>query len=211
MLTIYSANIYNRIISGVEKNIDPTLKEAVSDFQNGCQEAFNYLMYKYDQSFKNNVFKYHDEDIYQELSMCLFNSAQKYKVGQNKAKFNSYFWTSAKNWLGSYGLKNTAQHRTAPGGTISMYSVNDEGQMLYESFVDEDEVISSKDKEFRNYIKDECTNFSELDKNIIRYLMDGYNKTEIARILGVSNPTVHKHIEKLRTGKFRKIMHDYSA
>ena len=180
-------------------NVVPTLEEAVSDYQYGCQEAFNYLFRYYKSKLEYNVNRYHDEDVFQELSMILHRCAKRYRAG-GSSKFNTFFWTCAQNHLGAYtDAKKTYKRRCNEEAVSLDAPLDDEGEntigsgLVDEAAAGEFDSVTLKDAL-------ECTVYpviSKEDRYIINLIAEGEAMTSIGRRLGVSTMAIYNRLRRL--------------
>lgn len=95
----------------IEEDYDElTLETAVADFNNGDQDAFDYIFMFYRPKLENVARKMNDEDLSQELAIVLYKAALSFNHNAG-AKFNTYFWKCAQNHIGTQKIRQGAQKR----------------------------------------------------------------------------------------------------
>jgi len=188
------------------KKHKPTIEEAVSDFRNGCQEAFDYVYEYYKPKINYMVFskaeKGKEEEMFSDITMQLFQCMQKYKFGS--IKFNTFFWRCAQNVVGIHFTAQTTQKRNNIYGYIPIDAkVNNkkgEGSLIQDIIEDRHATDYFHQVEFECSLN-KCVlpKFSDnKDKIIIKMLAKGYMIKDICKELNITSSGVHLRIKKIR-------------
>lgn len=109
-----------RLGGGTELNIEEadfenesdeiSLEQAVQDYKNGIQEAFDYIFSIYKPRLERLGKRMNDDELAQDLSIVLFKAALAFSE-KGGAKFNTFFWKCAQNHIGTQKIRKAAQKR----------------------------------------------------------------------------------------------------
>lgn len=169
--------------------------------KNRDEDLFNMIYKFYIPKFKYIAFKMSNEDIEQELSIALLSAINTFKEGTN-AKFNTYFWTCAKNHLGVLKTHNWAKKRANNNYLTSLQQLitasdgsNTELGDLIEDYKSD---MPFAEVNFTTFL--ETTIYpiiNEDDRFIISKFIEGYTHEEISKMLRVSTQYVHTKFRRL--------------
>ena len=182
----------------------PTIEEAVADYRNGCQDAFEYV-YKYFEPKIRYMAKTKGncvctEDLFSEITLQLFQCVKKYKFG--KIKFNTFFWRCAQNVVGMYYTRKNAQKRKNEFGEVSLNlqpSDNDHNELKdiipdknSENCFDDIQLECYLEKAIFPYLTD------DRDKKIIKLLAQGYEITDMCNFVHLSKQCIYIRMKRIR-------------
>ena len=191
------------------------LENLVIDYQtNHNDDVFQEIFTKYKPKFERCSRRMNNEDIVQELSIALLSACRTFKK-DHKAKFNTYFWSIARNHLGLLRTQKLAYKRMAQNNQISLQALASEEANHDAEFIDmlEDPHGEQQihDKLLNIFLETEFyTHLPEVTSNIFHYLIQGYAPMDIAKILNISVVTVHNKVKKIRSMKlFSKVLIKY--
>jgi RNA polymerase sigma factor (sigma-70 family) len=192
-------------------NSDIKLEQAVKDYRNGCEEAFNYIFKYYKPKLERLAYRKNDDELSQELLIVLHKAVNTYDNSM-RAKFNTYFWKCAQNHMGVLKIKRNAKKRTAKYGEVSMNKKFDtgDGKIGYERFISDDTIkLDYKKATFYSILEEKIYPYlKESEKETINLYLEGLTLEEIGEELGITAPAVHVKLrrmaDKKRIGKFLK-------
>ena len=203
----------NRLKNKNKKRKKPTIEEAVSDYRNGCQEAFEYVYNHYKSKIKYmasvKAEKGHEEELFSDITMQLFQCMKKYKFGS--VKFNTFFWRCAQNVVGVHFTPKTTQKRNNIYGFIpidsKVNSAKNDGSILQDIIEDK-----STDDLF-NQIDFNCTLEEYIlpclsdnkDRMILKLLSHGYIVKDICKTIHMTPAGVYLRLKKIRENINNKI------
>lgn len=139
------------------------IEQAVYDYLNGQEEAFDYIYNHYRPVLERLGRRRNDDELAQELSVVLFHAVQKFDILAG-VKFNTFFWTCAQNHIGTQNIRKNAQKRS---GTKKVEKVVYNPETGKEEVVTE--VVKTKVVSLQSTLKNkdsetEIANFIENDK-----------------------------------------------
>lgn len=187
----------------LNKNIP--LEEAVKDFQNNIPEAFDHIYEHYKPKFERLARRQNNEELVSELSIALLKAVDTFQDNKG-AKFNTYFWTCARNLLGALKTYNKAKKRTAENGIISIqqcYS-NEKSEVQLEAFLEDEQNSKFQDRSiFKLLLESEIYPYLKDDERIAcEMIQRGYTLEEIGEKLGgITAPAVHVKFRRLASKK----------
>lgn len=196
-----------------------SLEQAVADYQEGTDEAFDYLYDYYKPKLERLSYRKNDEELVQELGIVLLRAIQTFDDSCG-AKFNTYFWKCARNHMGTLNIRKRAKKRTAENGIVSMqqpFSMNNSKDSEAEigSLIKDTEGELSYEKSMFHMTLEQNV-FPYLKENeitAIKMLLDGYTLEEIGQQLGgITAPAVHvkfrRLAEKKHVGKQLRLLYE---
>lgn len=193
------------------KETDQLLNQLVIQYQQEKNEdkkndIFNQVYKSYKVKFDRLAFKFHNEDLTQELSIALLKAMDTYNSDM-LVKFNTYFWKIAQNYIGLIMYYNSAAKRlpTAPliylDQPINIDNAHDTASLCD---IIEDEKCSNEQKDLEFYIfleTDIFINLSVVQITIIKLYLNGYTMTEIAHLLGTNTSGIQNKVRSIRQNK----------
>ena len=164
---------------------------------------FDEIYKAYLPKLKYMAFKMKNEDIVQELSIVLLNAVQTFKEGTN-AKFNTYFWTCAKNHLGVLNTHNWAQKRAHNNYLLSLHKTitgQDGSETEFGDLIEDPDAYMKFDNiDFIVFLENNIYPFlNKDDKFMIQKFVEGYTHEEISKMLDVTTQNIHSRFKKLKT------------
>lgn len=189
-----------------DKSQKVTLKQAVEDFTNGIDDAFNFIYVHYRPILERWGRRYNDDELgYELLDVVLLTAVKTYN---NKAgtKFNTYFWACAQNYVHCNTIKKNAQKRAHNKDMISlqrkcMYK-GDQSEVELESMIEDNKSTkNSHDNELRLSIlsMDDCLKNNEIQ--ILLKLLDNFTLQEIGNDLGVTAAAICMSLKRIAKKK----------
>lgn len=182
-----------------------TLDEAVIDYRNGVEDAFELIYGHYKPIFDRVAGRRNDEDLVQELSIILIHCIKHFKEDSSN-KFNTFFWHCAQNHIRMLHNKGNALKRKANKEATSIYksiSTDDKTIELIDVIKDNDSnkgyntVLNKtilRDNVFRNLKQDEVI--------ACKMIMDGYTLEEIGkRLNNITAPAVYVKLKRIGNKK----------
>lgn len=97
-----------------------TLEQAVGDFRNGIQEAFDHIYGYYEPKLIRWGKRYNNEELGIELLHIVLLNAVNAFDNTAGAKFNTYFWACAHNYVNVHKKRNDAKKRQHYKNMISL-------------------------------------------------------------------------------------------
>ena len=192
------------------KEDDDKLDQLVLQYQkNPIDENFELIYNIYKQKFNSIAFYMQDEDIYQELSIALYNAV----ISFNKdhiTKFNTYFWRCAKNYLGILKIHSQAKKRNS-GQLIYLDQPIVNNEYSYLDLVEDYSIQNKLDDILLDlFLEQALCKVPELNRNIFIMYIHGYTLTDIQQILHVPIASVFLKIKKIKESvAFRKKIIEY--
>ncbi|NEP85319.1 MAG: sigma-70 family RNA polymerase sigma factor [Okeania sp. SIO3B3] len=163
-------------------------------FQNGDEQAFEYIVKRYKVKLFNYINKYikdldRSEEIAQEVFIRVYRSKDRYKI---KAKFSTYIYRIALN-LAYNEVRNRNRRKTDLQDEFDDKSFdlnvreNDTPEKIYER------------KEVEKIVNQEISNLSGKYKDVILLCdIEGLSYKETAQILDISIGTVQSRLSRGR-------------
>lgn len=201
------------------------LEQAVYDYLNGEEEAFDYIHEHYRPVLERLAKRKNDEDIAQELSIVLYHAVQKFDILAG-VKFNTFFWTCAQNHIGTQTIRKNAQKRSG-AKKVSKTVLNEETgveeiieEIVKTKVVSLQSTLKNKDSEteIANFVESDFAKadyrkanlkialeellsskmISEDEKIAIEMIGDNATLVEIGEKLGnITAPAVHVKLRRL--------------
>lgn len=194
-----------------------TLEQAVSDYvKEDIDDAFDYLYAHYQPILNRWGKRCNNEELGVELlDIVLFNAVKTFDATAG-AKFNTYFWTCAKNYINCYKIKHDAkkrQHNKKMSSLQQKYSYkSDSGDVELEKLIEDKSLQQeSKDYELKMSIKSLEGYLKPNEITILLRLIDNDTLQEIGDDLGVTAAAVCMTLKRLSkkknvAGKLRNIL-----
>lgn len=183
--------------------------------QNANDDLFNEIYKIYLPKFKYVAFKMHNEDIEQELAIALMNAIKSFKSELN-VKFNTYFWTCAKNHLGILYTRAWAKKRANNNFLVSLQQQilqddNNNDTELIDMIEDPLAVVDFSNANFNAFLENTLyPHLQATDQFIISKYVQGYTHEEISKLLNTTTSHIHVCFRKLSTQpKIRKLLLSY--
>ena len=178
-------------------------------------DIFNKIYKCYKNQFNYIAFKFHNEDLIQELSIALLKALDKYDKDRG-TNFNNYFWKIAKNHIHIIAYYNHAIKRlpTIPlvylDQPIQSHKSN---ECIYLYDIIEDQYITQfyKDLNFYLFLEQEIYKLlSPMNIAIIKLYLCGYTIIEIAHILHTDRNKIQSKFTAIRNNKkIRRKFNEY--
>lgn len=188
-------------------NKDNRIELAVQKYkQTNSEEYFNEVFKHYDNILKRwskrSTSNYIEQEELYSMSLETFvRTMQNWKVEKN-VKFNTYFWTNIRYGMSIRGRYKKAKKRKADDLSISIHSPisrNKNEDNLYLEAVIKDDNNEMDNIELKTAFIN--MNIKERDKEIICYMIDGYNATQIAKMLDVTPACLTMTLRRLGKSK----------
>lgn len=182
--------------------------------QNANDDLFNEIYKIYLPKFKYVAFKMHNEDIEQELAIALMNAIKSFKSELN-VKFNTYFWTCAKNHLGILYTRAWAKKRANNNFLVSLQQQilqDDTNDIeLMDTIEDPLAEVDFSNANFNAFLENTLyPHLQATDRFIISKYVQGYTHEEISKLLHTTTSHIHVCFRKLSTQpKIRKLLLSY--
>ena len=186
-------------------------EELVEMFKAGDEMAFEVLMestekirYKVAQDYLN-IPGSELEDLLQDGVMLLVKAAYQYNPDKGAA-FSTFLYSRLQKLYKDQFRAETADKRNAHGMVLSYDQLNENSEYDEEGDTLGNEIFSVEVEEYSIIEIRETIKRVSLSKNedkVIRMLMDGKTKKEIADFMKVKSPSVHTYVH--RAGEKLKI------
>lgn len=179
-----------------------TLEQAVEDFSDGIDDAFNYIYAHYNPILTRWGRRYNNDELGSELLDIVLLSAVKTFNNKAGTKFNTYFWTCAQNYINCNRIKNNAQKRAHNKDMISlqqkcMYK-NDQSETELGSMIeDKKSKDSTHDSELKLSILAMKDCLKENEIKILLRLIDNFTLQEIGDDLGVTAAAICMSLKRI--------------
>lgn len=163
----------------------------------------------YDYKLKSIIEK---DDFYQDVNICLFRKLKSYD--ESKSSINTFIYnvirSTGKNSIQlaqgrAKGIDKLDIKRNSvsmdKSFTLENGNIGTLGDFIQNDYSLEDEVIQV------NIINDmlNMDSLSEIQKTLLRLLLEGYTKAEISKILNITYNTVEYHFKKSKEKIARKM------
>lgn len=177
------------------------IEKSVRAYQDGNKQSFDFIYNAYKPKFDRMAKRFNNEDLVQELGFALFKAVCTYGK-QSVAKFNTYFWTCARNHIGSLNIKNSAKKRTSEFGEISINAIvqspSGDAVTLSDIIEDPDQEKYNDERMFECFLKEKIfVNLSHNDIVTLKMFLQGYTLEEISNVFHVSSPAIHAKLRRL--------------
>jgi len=167
-------------------------------------DIFNKIYRYYRPKFNYIAFKFHNEDLSQELCIALIQAIHKYNPLLN-IKFNTFFWKIARNYIHVIIYYNNAKKRipTLPLAYLDKpIDTSDETINLIDIIEDKRIAQFNNDMEFYTFLETDIYQYLKPTHiAIIKLYLCGYTFDEISNILNVNIMTIYNHIRSIRNNK----------
>ena len=179
------------------------MEAAVRAYQNGNESSFSIIYNVYKPKFDRMAKRFKNEDLSQELCYALVKAVKTYSKN-SVAKFNTYFWTCARNHIGSLNIRAGAKKRTAEFGEISINTqvYTENGNCVEVGDIIEDPAYEKNEERrmFEFFLEDKVFgNLKENEVKTVKMFMRGYTLEDISKVFHISSPAVYAKIKKLGT------------
>lgn len=207
------------------------IENAVYDFLNGEDDAFDYIYGHYRPILDRLSYRKNDDELSQELSIVLYHAVQKFDILAG-VKFNTFFWTCAQNHIGTQNIRKNAQKRSGAQKVekIVINELTGEEEVVIEviktKVVSLQSTLKNKDSETEvgnfvesKFAKQDYRNsnlemsfkqisdlglINEKEMTAIKMVTQGATLAEIGQVLGnITAPAVHVMLRRL--GKKKQI------
>lgn len=189
----YKENDIEMLVSLYQRDYSQEIFEAV-------MKACEGLVIKVAQKYHETIPSLDLEDLVSEGNIILWDAVKTYEPGKG-CKFTTFLYSClSRNYNNLYRFENAEKRR--PGGFIrsveqmengTEYEGNEERSSGSEELAAE--CIEYNMVELRAALK--TIAFSDREHEVIRYLMDGKSKPEIADLIGVKTPTIHSYVKRI--------------
>lgn len=180
--------------------MDPFEVETLIKAKSGDNESFEKLLKKYEKYIYMNTKNYYlidgdKEDLVQEGMIGLLKGIKSFDFSR-EASFKTFVIMCMRRQIIS-ALKNSNSKKNQ----ILNVSYIDEDKMKENLFEEKspnaEEVFMYKElmQEFKTYSE---KHFSKLEKEVLRFLINGYSYGEIAEILNKSNKTIDNTYQRIK-------------
>ncbi len=166
----------------------------------GDNESFEILLKKYEKYIYMNTKDYYladgeKDDLIQEGIIGLLKGIKNYDA-QKEASFKTFvIMCMRRQIITALKTSNTKKHRMLN----ALYNDVDENNyyMYPEKSPSPEEILISKElmEEFKEYTKE---HFSDLEKEVLGYLIQGYNYGEIAKIMDKPNKAIDNAYQRIK-------------
>lgn len=187
-----------------DKNTMPkiSLEQAVEDFADGISDAFDFIYSHYKPILTRWGKRYNNEELGIELLDIVLLSAVKTFNCNAGAKFNTYFWTCAQNYVNCHRKKNDAQKRAHNKNMASlnekrMYKGDSTEMELEKVIEDKSSTEDSQSNELILSIKSLEDCLKETEISILLKLIDNYTLQEIGDDLGVTAAAICMSLKRI--------------
>lgn len=179
-----------------------TLEQAVEDFTDGITNAFDYIYSHYKPILNRWGKRYNNEELGVELLDIVLLSAVKTFNSNAGAKFNTYFWTCAQNYVNCHRKKNDAKKRAHNKNMASlnekrMYKGDSTEMELEKIIEDKSSTEDSHTNELILSIKSLGDCLKDTEISILLKLIDNYTLQEIGDDLGVTAAAVCMSLKRI--------------
>lgn len=181
-----------------EKETSKQVNNLVIEARNGSQEAFEYLVYKYEPLIESLVSKYYDEnivglnkeDLKQEAVLKLYKSILSYDTEQSEVEFGLYAKICISNALVSqirlYKQKVSEPLNESLETACGMLEAQDPSERILE-----EERVAALYSLIRS-------NLSPYEYKVWRLYVSGKSAKDISCIVGVDEKSVSNAIYRIR-------------
>lgn len=186
-------DIEEEVLSNVQM-----LEQAVIDYRNTKEEKYFEILYNhYHQKLVGLAYRNYDEDLSQELLMVLLDAIDNFDETKG-FRFNTFFWSCAKKFIGCKKIKSRAQKRN--GNTVSFNAAFDygDGETTLEDYLgdknidnDFDNIIAKLDIEAMKPL------LKEDERTAVEMIVNGHIYSDIAEKLEMTTPGVHVKLRRL--------------
>lgn len=186
---------------------DNKLNDLILKYQNTANNndystdiIFEQIYNLYKNKFNRVSVRMNNEDISQELSIALFNAVRTFNT-KYLAKFNTYFWKVARNYIGTLKIKDNAKKRIGKQILYLDQPINFDGEEVMLGDIIED---PSMENQFDDIILDEFlekelyNQISEADVQIFKLYLQGYTITEISQLLDTTVINIFTRIKRIK-------------
>lgn len=175
--------------------------EALIKAKSGDNESFEILLKKYEKYIYMNTKNYYlidgeREDLIQEGMIGLLKGIKSFDFNR-EVSFKTFVIMCMRRQIIS-ALKNSNSKKNQVLNVI--YTSSDENikeKIFKEKGPNAEEIFIYKElmQEFKSYSE---KHFSDLEKNVLKYLIQGYSYGEIAEILDKSNKTIDNTYQRIK-------------
>lgn len=175
--------------------------EALIKAKSGDNESFEILLKKYEKYIYMNTKNYYlidgeREDLIQEGMIGLLKGIKSFDFNR-EVSFKTFVIMCMRRQIIS-ALKNSNSKKNQVLNVI--YTSSDENikeKIFKEKAPNAEEIFIYKElmQEFKSYSE---KHFSDLEKNVLKYLIQGYSYGEIAEILDKSNKTIDNTYQRIK-------------
>lgn len=175
--------------------------EALIKAKSGDNESFEILLKKYEKYIYMNTKNYYlidgeREDLIQEGMIGLLKGIKSFDFNR-EVSFKTFVIMCMRRQIIS-ALKNSNSKKNQVLNVI--YTSSDENikeKIFKETAPNAEEIFIYKElmQEFKTYSEN---HFSDLEKNVLKYLIQGYSYGEIAEILEKSNKTIDNTYQRIK-------------
>lgn len=178
------------------------LEQAVEDFTDGISDAFDFIYSHYKPILTRWGKRYNNEELGIELLDIVLLSAVKTFNCNAGAKFNTYFWKCAQNYVNCNRKKNDAQKRAHNKNMASlnekrMYKGDSTEMELEKVIEDKSSTEDSQSNELILSIKSLGDCLKETEISILLKLIDNYTLQEIGDDLGVTAAAICMSLKRI--------------
>lgn len=182
-----------------------TLDEAVLDYRNGINDAFELIYSHYKPIFDRVAGRRNDEDLVQELSIILIHCIKHFKEDSNN-KFNTFFWHCAQNHIRMLHNKDNALKRKVNKEATSIYKpiLTDEKNLELIDIIKDDNSNKDYNTVLNNTILQNniFKNLKQDEVIACKMIMDGYTLEEIGkRLNNITAPAVYVKLKRIGNKK----------
>ncbi|AEO93559.1 gp300 [Bacillus phage G] len=209
----------------VEETSKLEVEQAVYDYLNGENGAFDFIHNHYRPILERLAYRKGDDELAQELSIVLYHAVLKYDILAD-VKFNTFFWTCARNHIGTQNIRKNAQKRSG-AKKMEVTRVNPETgeeetvvEVVKTKVISLQSTVKNKDAETElgNFVESDYTKLDYKKLNLelslnqikeagiinkkemtaIRMVIEGATLIEIGEALGnITAPAVHVMLRRL--------------
>lgn len=178
------------------------LEEAVMDYADGVEDAFNYIYLHYRPILDRWGKRKNNEELGAELLDIVLLSAVKTFKQDRGAKFNTYFWKCAHNYMSCNNSKNNAQKRAHNKNMASLNEKKvykgDSTEMELEKIIeDKNSTNSLRENELINSIESLRDCLKETEIYTLLKLIENYTLQEIGNDLGITAAAVCLSLKRI--------------
>lgn len=195
----YSDKKCNKIIDELTLNEDSKVKighleNAVIEYRNGNDEAFNYIYEHYRPIMKRYSERTNNYELGIEfLDIVLLNAVRTFNENVG-TKFNTYFWRCARGHAACHNKMARAQKRAADMNSMSLeenISDKNSSELKFEKIIDDKNVVKeNRISELKLVINSFENILTKNEKIILLKLIDNYTLEEIGKTLGITAAAV---------------------
>ena len=176
-------------------------KMIISYQQNPEEDLFNKIYKIYKPKFEKFAYKMKNEDMVQELSLALLKAVGTFQLGK-QAKFNTYFWTVARNHIGTLKMKKVTNRRQINNIAISLQSAVhlENGEVEIGALIEDENVQRELDDlSLKVFMEKEIYRYlPEKEAQAIQLYIDGYTMDYISKKTKLSVASIYGKINKLK-------------